>query len=129
MILKATVLYPLEIYRIIKAFILTYIKIMLKKATLKKNESGELTLSIKFDGETEVNDYMDTYGGVMMRLAVNVHNPQSETTEKDEPEYKQKVKTGDVTNILPYIVMLLIGLILLIIVWRKMRSEQGGEAR
>ena len=48
MILKATVLYPLEIYRIIKAFILTYIKIMLKKVTLKKNEST-MTLSLKLN--------------------------------------------------------------------------------
>lgn len=94
--------------------------------SLGYKESGELTLSIKFDGETEVNDYMDTNGGVMLRFGVEIkkHNKNSE-----EPEYKQKVKTGDYNMLALYAAMAMIGLILLIIVWRRMRSEQGGDAK
>ncbi len=93
--------------------------------SLGYKESGELTLSIKFDGETEVNDYMDTNGGVMLRFGVEIKKPDS----NGEPEYKQKVRTGDYNMLALYVAMAIIGLILLIIVWRRMRSEQGGDAK
>lgn len=95
--------------------------------SLKKGESGEITLNIKFDGETEVNDYMDTDGGVMLRFGVELKTPNKEG--KKAPKYKQGVRTGDYAMLALYVAMAIIGLILLIIVWRRMRSEQGGDAK
>ena len=97
--------------------------------SLDYKESGELTLSIKFDGETEVNDYMDTNGGVMLRFGVNIREQEGSPAPTDGPEYRQGVKTGDHAMFALYAAMAIIGLILLIIVWRRMRSEQGGDAK
>lgn len=104
--------------------------------TLGKGESGELTLNVKFDGETEVNDYMDTNGGLMLRLGVNVKNRNesssqsspSSQNESDGPEYSQGIRTGDPVRLGLFAAMFAAGIILLIVIWRRMKSEQGGEA-
>ena len=54
--------------------------------TLGEGESGSLTLNVAFEGETEVNDYMDTSGSLDLKFAV-------ELTRKDAPADK-KHKSG-----------------------------------
>ena len=101
--------------------------------TLGKGESGVLTLNVKFDGETEVNDYMDTNGGLMLRLGVNVNSKSGSGSDSGSdgsgsPRYSQGVRTGDYVRLGLFAVMLAAGIILLIAIWRRMKSEQGGEA-
>lgn len=99
--------------------------------TLKKGESGQLTLNVAFEGETEVNDYMDTDGGLMLRFAVELtgSDGSSAPPENDKPKYQQRIKTGDMTMLWMYIAMLLAGLVMLVIVLKKMKKEQGGEVK
>ena len=97
--------------------------------TLKKGESGKLKLNVAFEGETEVNDYMDTDGGLMLRFAVELTGTE-QSAPNEAPKYQQRIKTGDTNMFFLFLAMLAAGLILLIIVLRKMRKEeeQGGEA-
>ncbi len=95
--------------------------------TLKQGEYGELTLNIAFEGETEVNDYMDTDGGVSLRFAVELTKPAGKS---DKPDFEQ-VKTGDDFPLWPFIVMFAAGLAMLILFLARRRQhegEEGGEA-
>ena len=60
--------------------------------TLGQGESGRITLKVSFEGETEVNDYMDTRGTLDLKFAV-------ELTRKDSAGSKGRtgkgVDTGD----------------------------------
>ncbi|MBR3376768.1 MAG: hypothetical protein IKG44_03700 [Mogibacterium sp.] len=85
--------------------------------TLKKGQSGRTELYVKFDGETEVNNYMDTNGSLLLAYAV----------EKDTG----RIKTGDETNVLKYIAVMLAAflmLILTILSYRKDRKVASAEA-
>ena len=92
--------------------------------TLGHNESGKVKLYVKFDGETEVNDYMDTAGKLLLAYAVEL--------DKTSPSGKhKKVETGDESNLLLYIAMMtaaLLMLILTILSFMKDRREAGVEA-
>ena len=92
--------------------------------TLSQGQKGKLTLTILFEGETEVNDYMDTEGAVNIRFAVNI---SEEDNPPGEPNHKQKVKTGDPTVLLPYVGKMIIGLVLLVPLFRR-KKDKGGEA-
>ena len=92
--------------------------------TLKQNQSGHTELYVKFDGETEVNDYMDTAGELLLAYAVELDN----TTSK---KHRKMVKTGDDSNLLMYVAMLmttLLMLILTILSFMKDRKEARTEA-
>lgn len=87
--------------------------------TLKPGQSGSVKLHVVFEGETEVNDYMDTDGGVSIKFAVEVPEAGGST-----------VKTGDDAVIWPYIAMFALGLILMIVllVWRRRKGGDDHEA-
>lgn len=89
--------------------------------TLKKGQAGKTRLYVKFDGESEVNDYMDTAGELLVAYAV----------ELDDNTFKT-VKTGDTTNILMYVVTFLASLLMLIFLimsYRKDRRDAVAETR
>ena len=95
--------------------------------TLKKNQSGKVVLHVAFDGETEVNDYMDTDGELNLRFAVEL-TPKGTTTTK-------AVKTGDQSNLLMWAAICLIaGLLMLIFAFlsrkgdKKAAQGKGGRA-
>lgn len=75
--------------------------------TLKSGESGYLILKIAFEGETEVNDYMDTDGIVNMRFAVEL------PSEGNPPP---RINTGDYTNITMWVAILMASSVLLLII-------------
>ncbi len=93
---------------------------------LKPYQSGKTILHVTFDGESEVNDYMDTQGALMVKYAV----------EKKAPGSKTKIiyshtKTGDPMNLLLIIALMSAALliaILAILSWKRERREEGDEA-
>lgn len=86
--------------------------------TLSKNESGKVVLHVAFDGETEVNDYMDTDGELNVRFAV-------EKVAKDKKV--RRVYTGDYSNLIMWSAICLIsGLLLIVLAW-LLRKQKGGN--
>ena len=99
--------------------------------SLDKGESGKITLRIAFDGETEVNDYMDTNGSVELAFAVDKpktvtkpSRPSGTPASPGRKAVKSGVRTGDYTRLLPYVLLMLTGIILLIAVLKY----KGGES-
>ena len=86
--------------------------------TLGKNESGTVVLHVAFDGETEVNDYMDTDGELNLRFAV-------EKVSKDKKV--RRVYTGDYSNLIMWSAICLVsGLLLIVLAW-LLRKQKGGS--
>lgn len=89
---------------------------------LKAGQSGQTVLHVEFDGETEVNDYMDTYGKLMIAYAVEKDEAKTSTTT---------VKTGDPVKMWKLYALggaALVAMILLIFSWRKDRKKGGEQA-
>ena len=93
--------------------------------TLDEGESGELELTVAFEGETEVNDYMDTDGGLALRFAVELKNGNGDKVVSTP-------QTGDDSSMLiPFLIMLAAGTALLILALAKRRREEetGGDVK
>jgi hypothetical protein len=75
--------------------------------TLKSGQEGYLILKIAFEGETEVNDYMDTDGIVNMRFAVEL--------QPDKGNPPKRINTGDYTNVTMWVAILMAAAVLLLI--------------
>ena len=97
---------------------------------LKKGQSGKTHLKVVCDGETEVNDYMNTDGSLLVQYAV-------EKKAKDKKKIKtvvSHVRTGDDSKILLFAALMaaaLIAAVIAIVLWRRDRrkdEEKGGEA-
>ena len=83
---------------------------------LKSGQSGEITLKVKLEGETQGNTYQDTLAKLQMNFAVELvddsttpgtpDNP-TKTPPKKSPS-KTTVKTGDNSRVLLYSVIALI---------------------
>ena len=81
--------------------------------TLDKGESGNVVLKIAFDGETEVNDYMDTDGEVNVRFAVEL--PEEGSPDGGSKGSGKLIDTGDQSTLLMWSIALIgAGLLLLI---------------
>ena len=103
--------------------------------TLTKGQSGRVVLNVEFDGETEVNDYMDTDGGLAVRFAVELNKTGTNTTTGSGAKVGvTAVQTGDPTNFPLLFGVLIAGVVLLIVALvlrKKVRGmdtdETGGE--
>jgi hypothetical protein len=90
--------------------------------TLKKGETGTVTLVVTLDGETQGNDYMETLADLTLDFAV--------TVEETAEEVKKVVKTGDETKLFPYYVaMAASGILLavLVVISLRKRKQEGKE--
>ena len=87
--------------------------------TLKPGQGGKVSLSIKLDGETDNNSYMDTDAKVKISFAVEKTGSKGERTNNP--------KTGDSFNFLP-LIALVAALILLAIVFFMGRDREEEEA-
>ena len=112
--------------------------------TLGPGEAGQVVLNVAFDGETQVNDYMDTDGSLAVRFAVEIDEvtppPSGTPTPTPTPGTPGNpglpaVKTGDPTNAKLLFGMLIAGIVLLIVALclRKRESDKyrngtGGDA-
>ena len=95
---------------------------------LKPGKSAKTILRVGFDGETEVNDYMNTEGSLLVQYAV-----EKKHTKKKVKTVVSKTRTGDTTQIILFVCLMaaavIVGLIA-IIMWRRdrRRAEKGGES-
>lgn len=98
--------------------------------TVGQGKGGTVTLNVKFDGETEVNDYMDTDGEVLVKFAVEKTGSATPPESKKDPDTQQGhgTKTGDYFKLGLFLLMMLAGLIMLVLLLKRRRDEEGGEA-
>lgn len=114
--------------------------------TLAKGAKGTVTLKVALDGETQGNDYQDTLANLRMNFAVEI-NDDGDTTNNNpsdgdgsgrrrspnsNPGSGEVVKTGDSTDILPYVLMMAasgaVVLIFAIITFKKNKEDKEGGA-
>ncbi len=101
---------------------------------LKPGETGTTSLYVALDGETEVNDYMDTRGALMLSYAVE--NNSTNTTTEQPPQPRQpgnpgSPRTGDDMDLMKFVLLMagaLIAAFLAIFSWRRDRRDQASEA-
>ena len=75
--------------------------------TLNPNETGLVTLMVRFEGETDDNSYQNTMAQIKMNFAAEIVPTGSNRTVR-------AVKTGDENNLVPYYVgMIVAGLLFL----------------
>ena len=90
---------------------------------LKPGQKGYTELYVKFDGETEVNDYMDTYGKLEVAYAVELEKAGT-TTNKTHAS----TRTGDDSN--PWIALILMtlaGILALLTILSWQRDRKAGD--
>ena len=88
--------------------------------TLKKGESATVTLYVMLDGETQGNNYQNTLADLNMRYAVEIILNN-----------KDVVKTGDETQIMPYVIAATVSgvLLLCIAILRMGKSRKSRRQR
>lgn len=96
---------------------------------LKPGETGVTHLYVALDGETEVNDYMDTRGALEVSYAVE--KPEKGTKTKTVIQHTPR--TGDQMSILPFVLLMAAAVaaaVLAILSWKRDRRkrEEGEEA-
>ena len=75
--------------------------------TLNPNETGHVTLTVRFEGETQDNSYQNTMARIKMNFAAEIVPTGSNRTVR-------AVKTGDENNLVPYYIgMIVAGLLFL----------------
>ena len=87
---------------------------------LKPGESATTYLHVAMDGETEVNDYMDTHGELMVSYAVEDQDGKTDEQKDNNP------RTGDPMSIWKFIALMAAAVavaIFAIISWRRDRKD------
>lgn len=107
--------------------------------TLARGESGTITLEVALDGETQGNDYQDTLADLQMNFAVELNesgNPPGGESDRGGSSSAagrrgSVVRTGDETDLTPYILVSTTSgiLLLLFAVWsmQERRKKKEGE--
>ena len=93
--------------------------------TLGAGESGSVSLYVRFEGETEVNDYMDTEGELNLRFAVEL------TTEGSSGGNKPGtlIKTGDNSRLLAWSAAFIASSVILALAALLYSREKRTESR
>ncbi len=94
---------------------------------LGPGQSGRTYLKVELDGESQVNDYMDTKG--VLRLAYAVEKIQPGHGDKDKPA-ESHPRTGDPFDLVKAGMVMILALIIAVIAflfWKKDRKD-GDEA-
>ena len=99
---------------------------------LKPGKSQKTSLHVELDGETGVNDYMDTNGALMLSYAVEdkAKVMTGSPNGPKNPSHHSRIKTGDLNRIIYYVVLFsaaTIMLVLAFILWRRDR-KRGEDA-
>ena len=72
--------------------------------TLKKGQSGKVTLEVALDGDTQGNDYQNTLADLQMNFAVEMNTSGTDTPNPNPGRQGEVVKTGDEMNLTPFII-------------------------
>ena len=94
--------------------------------TLSQNESGNISLLVALDGETQGTAYQNTLADLQMDFAVELHQDTRGTVTR----IMGGPKTGDDSALLPYVIIAGVSgvTILLIAFWgRKTRKEEEAQ--
>ena len=74
--------------------------------SLANGQSGKVTLEVALDGDTQGNDYQDTLADLRMRFAVEMSAAGNRGTTPNAPANpRTMVRTGDETDLTPYILL------------------------
>jgi hypothetical protein len=109
--------------------------------TLSSGQSGTLTLQVALDGETQGNAYQNTLADLQLNFAVemtasgsgaNGSGNDAATTTTGKSSVTKTAKTGDPTQMVPYVVMTAVAgvviLILAIFSLKRRKKETKGAA-
>lgn len=85
--------------------------------TLKTGETGEITLEVALDGDTQGNDYQDTLADLQMNFAVELNSTGNTPSSGNSGGGTRNpiVKTGDDLTLTPFIITACVTGILLLI--------------
>jgi hypothetical protein len=106
--------------------------------TLNNGQKGYITLKVKLDGETQGNDYQDTLADLQMNFAVMLRSTSSSSNTSDDEvvtvnEVRQStpttiVKTGDETNMVPFMIAAFVsGVLFLVLAVYSIRERRNGK--
>lgn len=108
--------------------------------TLNPSETATITLEVALDGETQGNDYQNTLADLQMRFAVELRPEPTYVREENDPDPTPTpppttttiVKTGDDTNLLPYVIAMAVSGVIFLFLGiyglRKNRKEKKEAA-
>ena len=103
--------------------------------TLSKGQSGQITLEVALDGDTQGNDYQNTLAELNMNFAVELNTTGTGTQNPNPGTGTQGdiVKTGDEMSLTPFIIVACVtGTLLLLLagyceVEREKEKKRGGR--
>lgn len=106
--------------------------------TLKKGQSGKVTLEVALDGDTQGNDYQNTLADLQMNFAVELNDSDPDTP--DSPGTPRTpgtpgtpgtpVKTGDDMTLTPFIIVACVaGTLFLILALLGMKDDEEKKAK
>lgn len=72
--------------------------------TLKSGNSGEITLEVALEGDTQGNDYQDTLADLQMNFAVELNESGTDTPTPGTGRRTRAVQTGDDLSLTPFII-------------------------
>ena len=97
---------------------------------LESGASGTVRLEVKLDGETLGNDYQNKLARLEMQFAAEEAAPDKIVKPQKPGQNIDIVKTGDNTEVMLYVSLMALaaGVILFVLVLRRMRSAQEDSA-
>lgn len=112
-------------------------------ADLKKGESVQVAIKIVLDGDSTGNSYQDKQGEIQLKINAEYKDdnkpPEDNNQPKDNNHPKNNnqknstktiikaAKTGDYTNVIPYITVGTISLIVIILLFRAKKAREEKE--
>lgn len=93
--------------------------------TLKKGQSGKITLEVALDGDTQGNDYQNTLADLQMNFAVELNTAGTDTPNTNPGTRGNIVRTGDEMTLMPFIIVACVtGTLLLLFAFYAQRERE-----
>ncbi len=93
--------------------------------TLKKGQSGKITLEVALDGDTQGNDYQNTLADLQMNFAVELNTAGTDTPNTNPGTRGNIVRTGDEMTLTPFIIVACVtGTLLLLFAFYAQRERE-----
>lgn len=95
--------------------------------TFAKGEGGEVRLEVALDGETQGNDYQNTLADLQMNFAVELN--EASVSPRSPRNLLREVRTGDDSNLTPFILAACISGVLLFLLSVYGKKEQRKQQK